>query len=99
MKCGRILSNKIVSYRELAVIYRIQETNYESKMREGVEQKPQKQLEEQQQDFYKYNREVFIIRHYDPELRKQQKLDNKRPDGKIEHRVKERDFPSKIVEI
>ena len=67
LKCGRILSNKIVSDPELAVIYRMYEINYESKMREGVEQKPQKQLEEQQQDFYKYNREVFIIRHYNPE--------------------------------
>jgi hypothetical protein len=95
--CGRIIANKVGRDPELSTIYRMYEINYESKNRE-VEQNWQKQLEEQQQDFYKYNREAFIIRHYDPELRKRQKLDNKKPDGKIEHRVKETEFPSKIVE-
>jgi hypothetical protein len=111
--CSRIIANRIEQDPELAVIYRMYEINYDGKMRADEEEKGerrQKRLEEQQneekseKEFYKYKREIFVIRHYDPEMRKQQKLEqklhssNKKVDGKVEHKVKERDLPSNIVE-
>ena len=49
--------------------------------------------------------DYFYVRHYDPELRKEQKLDRKRGlrtsktcDGKIEHRIDEKDVPPEIAQ-
>jgi hypothetical protein len=49
--------------------------------------------------------DYFYVRHYDPELRKKQKLDRKRGlrtsktyDGKIEHRIDEKDIPHDIAQ-
>jgi len=111
--CGRIIANKINTDPQLAILYTMYEVIYDKKIREDEEEKEQrrqKQLEEQQneekseKEFYKYKRDIFVMRHYDPEIRKQQKLErklhssNKKDDGKVEHKVKERDLPSNIVE-
>jgi hypothetical protein len=105
----RIIIDTIMGDPELAAIYGEHRINYDSKVRaeeEENERRRQKQLEEQQQEeknakeFYKYKREVFSIRHYDPQLYKQQKPNgNKRKaDGKIEHKIKETQLNPEVVE-
>lgn len=63
-----------------------------------------KQNYEKQQNDYKLY-EIFVVRHYDPELRKRQKKErglgirkSNVCDGKVEHMMEENDIPPEIVQ-
>jgi hypothetical protein len=110
-----IVMKKVGQDPELLAIYKQYERYYQSLIKEDeLKEQDSLELDTGKQDHYDKRQnserdmklyEYFVVRQYDPELRKKQKLEHKRGiriskscDGKIEHRIKEKDIPPDIVQ-
>jgi hypothetical protein len=90
----RIVMKKICEDPELMADYRKKEKEYDCNKQQQQEQQKNRS-DENEKSYYEY----FLIRHYDPELYEVQKYRlNIRHDGRIEHRIKEKEISPEIVQ-
>jgi hypothetical protein len=83
---------KISQDPKLMAAYRQYEKDYDY----NEQQQQQKNSDDKKKKSYY---EYFVIRHYDPKLYEEQKYHlNIRCDGRIEHRIDEKDIPPEIVQ-
>jgi hypothetical protein len=91
-----VVMKKIHQDPELIAAYRKYEKDYDDDDDDEQQRQVKISYDKKEKSYYEY----FVVRHYDPKLYEEQKyyLDIRKCDGRIEHRIEEKDIPPDIVQ-